>query len=228
MNGGIYKITSPSGKIYIGQTNNFKRRKSWYKGLYTHEQPKIHNSLLKYGFDSHIWEEIESCASFLLNEREVFWKKHYLNKVDNDWGLVLYCNLYDNGGGPLSTSTKIKISEANRGKKRSLQAKENMSKGMLGREITWVDKIITPERNQKISDANKGKILGDKGKNPKRLKKMSTPITQYSLEGVKLEHFPSINEASRYLSSDNSKVTGISNNLRNRSKSAYGFIWKYV
>ncbi len=55
---GIYKITSPSGKVYIGQTWNFNTRLRKYKSLHCSKQPKIYNSLRKYGVFSHTFEII--------------------------------------------------------------------------------------------------------------------------------------------------------------------------
>jgi hypothetical protein len=52
---GIYKITSPSNKIYIGQSNNILYRwKYCYKKLNCKSQRHLYNSLMKYGFDNHV------------------------------------------------------------------------------------------------------------------------------------------------------------------------------
>ena len=53
MKGCIYKITSPNGKIYIGQSKNFNKRMQTYKRAVYQGQPKIENSLRKYGFENH-------------------------------------------------------------------------------------------------------------------------------------------------------------------------------
>lgn len=50
---GIYKITSPSGRVYIGQSFNIKERKRQYKHLNCKAQPKLYNSFIKYGFTNH-------------------------------------------------------------------------------------------------------------------------------------------------------------------------------
>ena len=48
---GIYKITNPKGKIYIGQSVNIEKRFSSYKSIRNcHYQIKLFNSLKKYGF----------------------------------------------------------------------------------------------------------------------------------------------------------------------------------
>jgi hypothetical protein len=48
----IYKITSPSGKIYIEQSINFKTRLRKYKSLHYKNQLKLYDSFLKYSFEN--------------------------------------------------------------------------------------------------------------------------------------------------------------------------------
>ena len=50
---GIYKITSPSGGIYIGQSNDVIRRKWEYASIKCCDQPRLYNSLKKYGWNKH-------------------------------------------------------------------------------------------------------------------------------------------------------------------------------
>ena len=51
---GIYKITSPSGKIYIGCSNNIYKRWSRYRHPESiKKQTYIYNSLIKYGVENH-------------------------------------------------------------------------------------------------------------------------------------------------------------------------------
>jgi len=74
---GIYKITSPSGRVYIGQAVNIKKRLARYKALDCQEQTKLHRSFVKYGFDAHIFEVIEECVFDDLNCRERHWQDYY-------------------------------------------------------------------------------------------------------------------------------------------------------
>ena len=94
---GIYKITNPNGRVYIGQSRNIADRKRHYFKIYgmTKGQPKIYNSLMKHGADNHTWEVIEECDISNLNQREIFWKKHYLDLVNGDYSKVLFHNLED-------------------------------------------------------------------------------------------------------------------------------------
>ena len=73
MKGFIYCLTSPSGKKYIGQCMDFKRRINNYKYLGCKKQPKIYRALLKYGFDSFKIEILEEVDKSLLNEKEKFY-----------------------------------------------------------------------------------------------------------------------------------------------------------
>jgi hypothetical protein len=77
MIGYIYKLTSPSGKVYIGQTKNIKNRFNQYKNKHTETQPKLHNSLCKYGFDLHKKEIIEEVLLSELSDREIHWINFY-------------------------------------------------------------------------------------------------------------------------------------------------------
>lgn len=75
----IYKITSPSNKIYVGQTKNFKSRINNYKNGHCKKQVKLFNSIKKYGFEEHHYEILEENITSLIlsNEREIYWIKFY-------------------------------------------------------------------------------------------------------------------------------------------------------
>lgn len=122
---GIYKITSPSGKIYIGQSKNIEKR--WeknYKKTQCKNQPKIYNSLKKYGPDNHVFEIIEECLFELLLQREAHWKIYYLDQENNNWKNMLFCNLYDRG--PKSQETKDKIRNGMLGLVKSQETKDKI------------------------------------------------------------------------------------------------------
>lgn len=51
---GIYKIESPTGKIYIGQSVDIAKRWLLYKGIKDDKkQPLLERSLIKHGYDKH-------------------------------------------------------------------------------------------------------------------------------------------------------------------------------
>ena len=82
---GIYKITNPSGKIYIGQTVNIEKRFKEYKNIHVtiRQQIKIYNSLKKYGSENHIFEIIEECLLEQLDEREIY-RGVYYKKLESE------------------------------------------------------------------------------------------------------------------------------------------------
>ena len=89
---GIYKITSPSKKVYIGQSIDIEKRFKQYKRLDCKKQPKLYNSLKKYNPENHVFEIIEECLVEQLNEKEIYWKQHY-NSIKEG----LNCELFDIG-----------------------------------------------------------------------------------------------------------------------------------
>jgi group I intron endonuclease len=174
---GIYKITSPSGKNYIGQSVNIKRRWKNYTWMHVSMSgPYLMRSLKKHKPENHIFEIIEECSIEQLNERETYWKQCELDKVNGDWSKVLFCDLYDRGGGPRSEQTKAKISKANKGKKRSKEYAEligNLKRGVpkpkgYGEKLSIIlsGKTRTKETKQLLSDVKKG-IPNLKNRKPK-------------------------------------------------------------
>lgn len=77
--GIIYKITSPTGRLYVGKTKHLGRRINSYKYKIVKnigwKNSMIMNSLQKYGWDAHKFDIIEECQNEKLNEREIFWIK---------------------------------------------------------------------------------------------------------------------------------------------------------
>jgi group I intron endonuclease len=133
---GIYKIFSPVGKIYIGQSKNIYKRWKFYSFYNCKNQIKLYNSLQKYGFENHVFEIIEECSIEQLNERETHWKQHYLDQVNGDWKQVMFCKLHDNSGGSLPEEIKKKISKSSLGKPKTQQHKDNIKKSRKGMVFT--------------------------------------------------------------------------------------------
>jgi len=206
---GIYKITNPTGKIYIGQSINIENRKSHYKNYDCKTQPAIFNSLKKYGWENHIFEVLEECEIEVLGQREKYWKIHF-NTVKEG----LNCRLDEEAGGYLEQSTKDKISKA-----------------LTGRDITkWNEKIYTESRNSKVSESLTGKkkskehcLNVSKAKKGKPNLSKRVPVSQYDLKGNFIKKWESQKEAAITL---NINYQGINNCILGKTKSSNGFIWK--
>jgi group I intron endonuclease len=147
---GIYKITSPSGKIYIGQSVNIKTRFRKYKYLNCKRQTYLYNSFQKHGVENHIFEIIEECTLEQLNEREIYWGTYY-NVLDKN-GLNLRLG---DAKGKCSEEVKQKIGKGNKNKIMSEEARNNISKALKGRKVTWT----TPgPKGYKYTDEQKQKM----------------------------------------------------------------------
>ena len=177
---GIYKITSPLGYIYIGQSINIDYRFYVYKKLKCKAQLRIYNSFVKHGVDNHLFEIIEECPFNLLNERERYWQDFY--NVLGKKGLN--CNLVSTNNSPkiLSDETKLKISNSLIGFRHTKESKDKISKSLIGRPVSKEtrskisesnkNKQFSIERRQKISNALKGRKI-PKEVIQKRTKKLS-------------------------------------------------------
>jgi len=111
----VYKITSPSGRVYIGSTNNSKRRFKEYSRGISSSQRKLKASFDKYGFDSHniviIWEG---------EEKERFKKEAEFGKLydvlDKKKGLNLKLPKIDDNIPSFSQETLDRMKLARKGK----------------------------------------------------------------------------------------------------------------
>lgn len=157
---GIYKIISPTGKIYIGQSVDIKRRWKKYFYLKCENQIKLYNSLKKHKPKNHSFQIIEECQELKLDEREMFWGKYYNSLGENGLNLKL-----GNGKGSLGKEVKNKISKSHLGKKKTKKHSSNISKARKGMIFTqshkdnmsksrFKYKILCIENNNTYPSAN--------------------------------------------------------------------------
>lgn len=149
--GYIYKITSPSDRVYIGQAVNINRRLSAYKRSDCKGQKRLFSSIQKYGFNNHKFEIIEECDNELLNERERFYQDLY--NVLSIKGLN--CKLTNTNEKRLvySEETLKKISESSKNRIWSEERKKEFSQKRKGVKLS-------EESKKKISISNSGKNNG--------------------------------------------------------------------
>lgn len=158
---GIYKITSPSGKIYIGQSMDIKARWNRYKKLNCKNQIKLHRSLLKYGFVWHTFEIMQICTPEKLNELEKYFVDLF-QTFNTEHGL----NLKDGGGskGKHSEESKLKNSISNTGRVVSEETRQKLSKSMTGKKQS--DEHIRTLSNRRKGNKNcLGRVISQETKN---------------------------------------------------------------
>lgn len=134
---GIYKITSPTGRVYIGEAKMLRHRCLAYTNPNkVRKQRAIYNSLVKYGVDSHRIEILEFTKVDLLLERERFYQELY--------------DSVNNGLNCFFTQTETKK------KKWSEKTKEIMSEKQKGENNSFFGKKHTEESLRKIGESSKG------------------------------------------------------------------------
>lgn len=86
----IYKLTSPNGKIYIGQTKDFNERMAEHKIASKRIKNKLYKSVLKYGWDSFNKEIIgETIGKSNANKLEESFIRSYNSASRNNLNTLL-------------------------------------------------------------------------------------------------------------------------------------------
>jgi len=152
---GIYKITSPTKNIYIGQSININSRFKDYCTLNCKAQSRLYNSLKKYGAKNHKFEILCECKRDELNDLEIYYIELY-QCFNSEFGMNLQ---YGGNNHTFSDETKNKISLALRGRIPSPATIEKRRLANIGKKRG----PRTQEVKDKISKSNKGKQTKPKG-----------------------------------------------------------------
>lgn len=128
---GIYKITSPSKRIYIGQSDHVIRRFKSYKRLNCKSQPKLYRSFLKYGVDKHTFEVICECDVERLDSYERYYQELF-NCISSKYGLNCILKETDKLRRVYNEDYSLKISKILKGRKFSDETRRKMSESKKG------------------------------------------------------------------------------------------------
>lgn len=226
---GIYKITSPTGKIYIGKSKDIEKR--WekdYKKLQCIRQPKLYRSFIKHGVANHIFEILEECNDIYLDELEIWWKYYYdIKCVEN--GL---CYSYiDKTLWKDKKQTNEQIYKIRKSKWRAII--QYSLEGHFIKEWQSIKEAST-SLHIFISHINKYKPSGGfiwkyKTENyplkiERYIKPQFVPVIQYSLEGNFIREWESQKEP---INIYNLSIGDITCCCKGKQKSAGGFQWMY-
>lgn len=161
MNSGIYQLTCPKGRVYIGKSRNLKNRINDYRNYRCEEQPYLCNTLKKYGFESFEVEILKECEEIELSYWERYYQDYYINQGYVLGESMLNLCLADSDELPkvMSERTRQLLREANGGEKNPFYGKthspevlEYLSKINKGRKHSQ-------ETKEKMSRSRKGKKL---------------------------------------------------------------------
>jgi len=145
---GIYKITNPKNQVYIGSSKEIEVRFRRYKKLSCKTQPKIYNSLIKYGVENHTFEVLEECSFNELYKKENYYGILF-NVLDRKLGLNLVLPGENDIKFIISEESKINRSICQIGKKASIETRIKLSKSQTGRKHSDKTKHIMSINNSK-------------------------------------------------------------------------------
>jgi group I intron endonuclease len=216
MKSGIYKITNPQGKIYIGCTNNLEKRIINYQNGTITNQPLIFESWSKYGWGSHIFEILEYTENLI--ERE----KYYI-KLYNSYNNGLNAN---RGGGGVEThteETKHLISnkgKANKGKRINSHWKGKSKGEKFSKKLSISLKGKPSHRKgKKLSESHRNNLMGERGERKGRA------VLQYDTKGKLINEYPSIKSAALTIGGSTS---AIHNSIKKGGgATSCSYIWEY-
>lgn len=180
---GIYKITSPSGKVYIGQSWNIKLR--WRNHGKSKHTSYLYSSIVKYGKESHNFEIVHElpvdCDQKIMNQYEQLYMDLYRNcgigllnlkegggngkpseESKRKTSETMKGMVANNKGVPHSEEHRLKISIANKGRKpseKAINALIERNQKRKGQPSPNKGKKITEEQSRKLSERQRGRKL---------------------------------------------------------------------
>lgn len=215
-----------NNKVYIGQTNNLKNR--WgnngrgYKPKNEHSS-RFWNAIVKYGWDNFEHIILEECENReIANEREKYYIQLY-NSYDESCGYNLTTGGTDN----------YKIKRTLKEKGEVSQIRKEAAKEVWNREgyKEYHHQIMKPilnseEHRNKLSQIGKERYLDEKEKEKTRIstiKAVGRKIICIELNQI----FDSVTLANEFLGK-NKNANGIYSCLSGKSKTGYGYHWRYL
>lgn len=193
----IYKYTSPSGKVYIGQTINEVARKARHKREAIYRNTKFYTAIRKYGFNTFQYEVL---YSEVFNEND----KEYIFSLLNDKE-EYYITLYESVEKGYNMLPKSKVSLMN--------------------YITWTDeqrKNISDR--MKGNNYAKGRVSKNKGVKGSTKGRPLIPINQFSIDGEFIKSWESAKQIELEL---NILAASITKCCKKVYKTSGNYIWKY-
>ena len=227
---GIYRIQNTiNGNSYIGSAVVVQKRWNVHNhGLRNNKHPNTHlqRAYNKYGENSFKWYVLELVRDENnLIERE----QYYIDELNPEYNL---CKIAGSRLGMRHTDeVKVKCAEAARNQVRTKESRLKQSRTIAANGGShFKGRSHTKEVKKKLSDANKGLHNGEKnafyGKKhtAESIKKMSTPIIQYTKDGSFIKEWLSSTEAAKSFKKNRGNIASC---VTGKSATAYNFIWKY-
>lgn len=196
----IYKHTSPSGKVYIGQTKR-DVKKRWNNGYGYASSPHFDRAIKKYGWNN-IQHEIIATG---LTKKEANWLEQYLisyyHSNEGQYGYNITKGGDGSNGRLITKEERARISESNKGRKASEETKQKMS-----------------EAQKKFYAANPDACK-------KRQAKRRIAVDMLDMDGNYIKTFPSVKDAAQEV---NTYSTNITKCCKGKKGSHRNHKWRYA
>ena len=203
----VYKYTSPSGKVYVGQTYNETMRKYYHTyAAIKYGKTPFQKAIRKYGIENFEYEVIVSgVPHYMIGAFEKYWINYFKS---NEIGYN--CTVGGDGVVCPTKEVREKISITSKGRHHSEEAKKAIGDAFRGKKLT-------EEHKQKL---RKPKTLEHAAKVGKAISKKVKCIEADTV-------YESIYEAniSVGLKKNSSNITSV---CKGRRKTAGGYHWTYV
>lgn len=147
-----------NGKLYIGKTNDYKRRIQRHK--HNSENQPLNRAIKKYGTSNFYFQEFQYFSS----EEECYEMERYWIQYLKDQNINLY-NIAEGGNRIFSGSNHYLF-----GKHHTDESKKKMS-------ISHTGMKHSPETIQKLSDANKGMVVSQETRDKISISKVGKPLS---------------------------------------------------
>ena len=202
----IYKHTSPSGKVYIGQTGQ-KPENRWDNGR-GYKSGYFYCAIKKYGWDNiqHevLFTGLDQLNADIIEEDLIY----YYKQIGKSYNLANGGSV--NRGWKMSEEAKEKLRIINTGRTMSDEAKEKIRLSKLGEKNPNYGKSPSKETREKISKAGKGR-------GAKRVKQIDPE------SGEVLKIWDSETEVCEFYKGNHSLI----NNAIKRNSLTKGYYWKF-
>jgi group I intron endonuclease len=210
---GIYKITSPNNKVYIGQSIDCIKRESYYKRLACKNQTRLFNSIKKYGWIKHKFEILCQCNRIELNNLEIYYIVLF-QCFNNKYGLNLKSG--GEGGGKHTDETKHKMGIMKLGTKHKKETIEKMKLSHKGINKWTQGSHHKLETKKKMSESHKlidtwwmrGKTKGNNN-SAKKIIDIKTNIIYETVSDAALKNNLKVSTLSAMLIGQNKNKTNL-------------------
>lgn len=203
--GDIYMIFNNfNDKVYIGKAKNgAKDRWKDHIGYDLQNNQYIHRAMRKYGVENFQYKILESDISEeRLNEREKYWIAYYQSQVPNGYN--------ETSGGDGGTGEGLV-----KWRKENLELASAISRKTIQKALEWREN--NPDKTKEINE--KWRTAGQEA-----TRKKVQMINKDTDEVLRI--FDSLTEAAHFFGKN--RHTNISACANGKTKTAYGYKWKFV